>query len=200
MYSKVLSHFLWSYAALARWVMRTTSAIAASLMPSPSEPARGCPPPPPTPPTPQSDSPEYVVGRVRGRAEGQSELMLKLLSLRYGALQPAERRQVRTASWDDLQRVAERLFAATTLEQALGAVSTTPRSDQSNIAMSNSNYPPLTRGPRVGSAIDAAFARQLGADAHLALNRVQVQTQHTDAARFACTSKLSIKHITRERP
>jgi len=161
MYSKLLSCLLRLCLAVAHRLALAKSELVTSL-PLPIEPRRNLPPPPPPAP---DDVPEYAVGRACGRAEGQSELMLKLLSLRFGALQSDVRRQVRAASWDDLQRVSERLFTASTLEQALGlglgrrsglgTVRTMPMSGVSNIEMVDSKLPPLPSS----AALDAAFAR-----------------------------------------
>jgi hypothetical protein len=73
----------------------------------------------------------YAAGRALGRNEGQRELLLKLLSLRFGRLSPAERLHVRNISWDERQRAAERIFTASTLASVLqiSTASTDPSKD-----------------------------------------------------------------------
>jgi hypothetical protein len=62
----------------------------------------------------------YVAqGRAKGKTEGRSEMLLRLLALRYSC--PAERLQTLIHNLRDAQldTVAERLLTAPTLEEAL---------------------------------------------------------------------------------
>lgn len=58
-------------------------------------------------------------GEARGKAEGKAEVVLKQLTLRFGHIEQALADRVRTASPDDLERFAERVLTAATLEQVL---------------------------------------------------------------------------------
>lgn len=57
--------------------------------------------------------------REEGRAEGRAELVLKLLTLRFGPLAAATDARVRTCSSAELDRIAERVLDAKTLADAL---------------------------------------------------------------------------------
>jgi hypothetical protein len=59
-------------------------------------------------------------GRVEGRTEGQAALLLKQLGLRFGPLSDQVRARVRAAGPDELDRWAEKVLSATTLEELLG--------------------------------------------------------------------------------
>jgi hypothetical protein len=54
-----------------------------------------------------------------GRAEGRVDLLIKQLTLRFGPLPEAVITRVRTASLDELDRYAERVLSAETLEAVL---------------------------------------------------------------------------------
>ena len=59
-------------------------------------------------------------GRLEGKIEGQAEIILKLLTLRFGPLSEAIQARVRNASGSRLEALAERVLTARTLEGALG--------------------------------------------------------------------------------
>jgi hypothetical protein len=60
---------------------------------------------------------------AEGRAEGRVEIVLKLLTLRFGPLAEAVQTRVRGASDAQVDAVAERVLSAQTLEEALGPLS-----------------------------------------------------------------------------
>jgi hypothetical protein len=59
-------------------------------------------------------------GKAAGRAEGRVEIILKLLTTRYGALSAAVEAHVRAGGSTELDRIAERVLTALTVEEALG--------------------------------------------------------------------------------
>jgi hypothetical protein len=59
-------------------------------------------------------------GKAAGRAEGRVEIILKQLATRYGAVSAAVEARVRAAGSTELDRVAERVLTASTVEEALG--------------------------------------------------------------------------------
>jgi hypothetical protein len=61
-------------------------------------------------------------GRTQGRMEGRLDVILKLLAARFGPLPEAVQTRVRGAQDAQLDTLAERLFTAQTLEQALGSI------------------------------------------------------------------------------
>jgi hypothetical protein len=63
----------------------------------------------------------YGQGLERGVTQGRVDLLLKLLTTRYGALSPAAADKVRAASAPELDSMAERVLTARTLDEALGA-------------------------------------------------------------------------------
>jgi len=63
-------------------------------------------------------------GEARGKIEGQIALILRQLTARYGRLSPAAESHVRAANNTELDRIAERLLTAGTLDEALGSPST----------------------------------------------------------------------------
>lgn len=58
--------------------------------------------------------------RQGGRAEGRAELVLEQLALRFGELDAGTEQQVRQASAEQLDRIAERVLNADNLQDALG--------------------------------------------------------------------------------
>jgi hypothetical protein len=58
-------------------------------------------------------------GREEGRAEGRAEVVLKQLQLKFGPLPEATRERVRNASVEELDRWAERILSAPSLDETL---------------------------------------------------------------------------------
>lgn len=56
---------------------------------------------------------------AEGKAEGEAQILLKLLALRFGVVPENIVAQIRTASTEDLERYAERVLSAETLEDVL---------------------------------------------------------------------------------
>jgi len=56
-------------------------------------------------------------GRVEGRAEGEAMLLSKLLALKFGALDHATTERLRAASTTELERWADRILTATSLDE-----------------------------------------------------------------------------------
>jgi predicted transposase YdaD len=59
-------------------------------------------------------------GRAEGRTEGRAEIVLRLLTVRFGQLDEATNARITTASAADLDAIVERALTAQTLQQALG--------------------------------------------------------------------------------
>ena len=59
-------------------------------------------------------------GKAEGRMEGRTEIILKLLALRFGQLPDETQTRVRSAQDAQLDAVAERMLTAQTLQEALG--------------------------------------------------------------------------------
>jgi hypothetical protein len=59
-------------------------------------------------------------GRAEGRVEGRAELVLKLLTLRFGPLSEATVVRVRAGGVEQLDGYAERVLTAQSLEQVFG--------------------------------------------------------------------------------
>jgi predicted transposase/invertase (TIGR01784 family) len=59
-------------------------------------------------------------GRVEGRVEGQTELVLKLLALKFGPLSVEQAQRVQGASIEQLDRWAERVLDAESIAEVLG--------------------------------------------------------------------------------
>jgi hypothetical protein len=59
-------------------------------------------------------------GRAEGMAEGRAQLILRLLTRRFGPLPEGVEEQVRAASVDEIDAYAERLLSAKSLDEALG--------------------------------------------------------------------------------
>jgi hypothetical protein len=55
-------------------------------------------------------------GGAEGRAEGKAQLLLKLLTLRFGTLPAEVSTRVSAANAEELERLAERLLLARTLD------------------------------------------------------------------------------------
>ena len=58
-------------------------------------------------------------GLAQGQAQGKAELVLRQLTLRFGALPQAARSRVATATTEELDLFAERVLTASTLDQVL---------------------------------------------------------------------------------
>jgi len=58
----------------------------------------------------------------QGKAEGRLEIVLKQLATRYGNLAPAVVTRIQGANAADLDRIAERVLTAQTLDEALGSI------------------------------------------------------------------------------
>jgi hypothetical protein len=59
-------------------------------------------------------------GKAAGMVEGRVEIIFKQLARRYGAVSEAVKARIRTVDSTELDRVAERLLTARTIEEALG--------------------------------------------------------------------------------
>jgi hypothetical protein len=59
-------------------------------------------------------------GRTEGRAEGEVAVLSKLLQLKFGPLDSASTERLRGASTTDIERWAERILSAATLEEVFG--------------------------------------------------------------------------------
>ena len=59
-------------------------------------------------------------GRAEGEARGRAELVLKLLTLRFGRLPAEAEARVRAASIEQLDAFAERVLSAKSLDEVLG--------------------------------------------------------------------------------
>jgi hypothetical protein len=62
-------------------------------------------------------------GKMEGKLEGQTELILRQLTARYGSVAPDAEARLRGADITELNGIAERLLTAETLQDALGATS-----------------------------------------------------------------------------
>lgn len=58
-------------------------------------------------------------GQTKGRLEGRTELVLRQLTVRFGALPENVRARVQSASSEELDRIGERLLTASTLSEAV---------------------------------------------------------------------------------
>jgi hypothetical protein len=69
----------------------------------------------------QSDFARHYIalGQAKGRAEGRADLVLRLLTARYGTLSSELRARIVAASIDELDAIGERLLTAPTLDDAL---------------------------------------------------------------------------------
>jgi hypothetical protein len=61
-----------------------------------------------------------AAGVAEGKAAGVVEIVLKQLATRFGVLSPAVAMHVQSASATDLDRIAQRVLTAHTLDEALG--------------------------------------------------------------------------------
>jgi hypothetical protein len=59
-------------------------------------------------------------GREQGRAEGRAAIILKVLAKRFAPLSAETIARVQTSSPDELDRIAERLLSATSLDELFG--------------------------------------------------------------------------------
>ena len=59
-----------------------------------------------------------------GQADGRAKLVVRLLTLRFGALSSESQARILAASIDELDAIGERLLTAQTLHEALGAAVT----------------------------------------------------------------------------
>ncbi len=66
----------------------------------------------------QSDFARHYFGE--GKAEGRAEIVLRLLTIRFGAIGEDVKSRVAAASATELDAIAERLLSARTLQEALG--------------------------------------------------------------------------------
>jgi len=60
-------------------------------------------------------------GEARGEARGRATLLLKQLALRFGSLPDESIDRVRSASIEELDRIAERILTANSIEEVLGS-------------------------------------------------------------------------------
>ncbi|HET7132277.1 MAG TPA: DUF4351 domain-containing protein [Gammaproteobacteria bacterium] len=67
----------------------------------------------------QSDFAKRYV--AQGRAEGRAEVIVRQLTLRFGALPAEAQGRIAEASLAELNTIAERLLTAATLQEALGS-------------------------------------------------------------------------------
>lgn len=58
-------------------------------------------------------------GEAKGEAKGRSEVILRILTVRFGAVSEADRAQIQGASVQELDRIAERLLTAGSLNEVL---------------------------------------------------------------------------------
>lgn len=65
----------------------------------------------------------FFEGKAEGKAEGRVDLILRLLSLRFGPIAEITQNRVRSAQDAQLDTVAERVLTAQTLEEALAPLS-----------------------------------------------------------------------------
>jgi hypothetical protein len=59
-------------------------------------------------------------GKAEGQAEGRADLVLRLLTVRFGVLSTEDQTHVKQATIDELDAIGVRLLTAETLQQALG--------------------------------------------------------------------------------
>src|SRR5262249_29503593 len=62
----------------------------------------------------------FFKGRAEGEAAGRAALVIRLLTLRFGAIPEYERARISTASTAELDSIGERLLSATSVADALG--------------------------------------------------------------------------------
>lgn len=58
-----------------------------------------------------------ALGRAEGKAEGKAELVIRLATRKFGELTEAVQARIHAAAPSELDRMAERLLSASTLEQ-----------------------------------------------------------------------------------
>ena len=59
-------------------------------------------------------------GRAEGKAEGRVALIVRQLTLRFGALNEGQLARISSASIEELDAIGERLLSAQSLQEALG--------------------------------------------------------------------------------
>ena len=59
-------------------------------------------------------------GEAKGEAKGKAELVLRMLTLRFGATPPELAERVRAASVDELDAMAERILTAASAADVVG--------------------------------------------------------------------------------
>ena len=59
-------------------------------------------------------------GEAKGKAEGKAELVLRMLTLRFGALPAELAERLRAASADELDAMAERILTAASAGEVVG--------------------------------------------------------------------------------
>ena len=64
-----------------------------------------------------------VEGRAEGRSKGKREILIQLLSLRFGPLDESALSWMEVASDVELEEIADRLLSAPSLEDTLGVTS-----------------------------------------------------------------------------
>lgn len=62
----------------------------------------------------------FVQGQAEGRVQGRAELVMRLLTIRFGTLGEEVMARIGTATPEQLDAIGERLLTARTLQEALG--------------------------------------------------------------------------------
>ena len=69
----------------------------------------------------QGEAKGLTKGLAKGQAQGRAELVIRLLTLRFGALSNELRAGILKASIDELDAIGERLLTAESVHEALSA-------------------------------------------------------------------------------